>query len=61
MEKDDFKWLDSIPKLSDERIILNIQGITLALERVKKDTVIAMLAEKLGCLEVEARKRNLLV
>jgi len=61
MEKDELKWLDSIPKLSDERITLYIQGLTIALERVKKDTVVAMLNEKLGCLEAEARKRNLSV
>ena len=59
MEKDSYKWLDSVPKLSDERIILYIKGISLRLTFVTDKDVLTNLNERLGVLQVEAQKRGL--
>lgn len=59
MEKDNYKWLDSVPKLSDERIILYIKGISLRLTFVTDKDVLTNLNERLGVLQVEAEKRGL--
>ena len=61
MEKDNYKWLDSVPKLSDERIILYIKGISLRLTFVTDKDVLTNLNERLGVLQVEAEKRGLSV
>ncbi len=59
MEKDNYKWLDNVPSLSDERIILYIKGISLRLSLVTDKDVLTNLNERLGCLQVEAMKRGL--
>ena len=61
MEKDNYKWLDSVPKLSNERIILYIKGISLRLTFVTDKDVLTNLNERLGVLQVEAEKRGLSV
>ena len=61
MEKDNYKWLDSVPNLSDERIVLYIKGITRRIEIVEDKDVLTNLNERLGVLEVEAEKRGLVV
>lgn len=55
----DLKWLENIPKLSNEQIVLYIQGISFALERVENEKSRNTLIEKWGCLNVEAIKRGL--
>lgn len=55
----DLKWLENIPKLSNEQIVLYIQGISFALERVENEKSRNLLLEKWGCLNVEAIKRGL--
>ena len=59
MEEKEFKWIESIQKLPDEKIILYIQYISKALERTMRDTVESLLREKLAGLELEAIKRGL--
>lgn len=59
MEKDNYKWLDSVPNLSDERIILYIKGLSLRLSYVTDKDVLTNLNERLGVLQVEAKKRGL--
>lgn len=59
MEKDNYKWLDSVPNLSDERIELYIKGLLLRLTYVTDTNVLTNLNERLGVLQVEAEKRGL--
>ena len=59
MEKDNYKWLDSVPNLSDERIELYIKGLLLRLTYVTDTNVLTNLNERLGALQVEAMKRGL--
>ena len=61
MNKDNYKWLDSVPNLSDKRIVLYIKGITRRIEIVEDKDVLTNLNERLGVLEVEAEKRGLIV
>lgn len=59
MIKDSYKWLDSVPNLSDERIILYIKGLLLRISIVTDKEVLTNLNERLGALQVEANKRGL--
>ena len=59
MEKDNYKWLDSVPNLSDERIELYIKGLLLRLTYVTDTNVLTNLNERLGVLQIEAMKRGL--
>ena len=49
MKKDKYKWIDSVPNLSDERIELYITDTN----------VLTNLNERLGALQAEAMKRGL--
>lgn len=49
MKKDKYKWIDSVPNLSDERIELHITDTN----------VLTNLNERLGALRCEAMKRGL--
>ena len=59
MEKDNYKWLDSVPNLSDERIKLYIKGLLLRLTYVTDPIILTNLNERLGVLQVEAERRGL--
>lgn len=59
MEKDNYKWLDSVPNLSNERIELYIKGLLLRLTHVTDTNVLTNLNERLGALQCEAMKRGL--
>lgn len=59
MEKDEFKWLDAIPNLSDERLILYIKGLMRRLQDEEKTETRTSLGQRLGALQVEAEQRNL--
>ena len=49
MKKDDYKWINSVPNLSDEKIELYITDTN----------VLTNLNERLGVLQVEDMKRGL--